>query len=27
MNELEERFERMSGLEKWFVRIVPVSRE
>lgn len=27
MNELEKRFERMLSLEKWFVRIVPVSLE
>jgi hypothetical protein len=27
MNELEKRFERKPGLEKWFVRIVPVSLE
>ena len=24
MDELEERFERLSGLEKWFVRIEPL---
>jgi len=24
MEELEKRFERLSGLEKWFVRIDPI---
>lgn len=24
MTELEKRFERLPGLEKWFVRIVPI---
>jgi len=24
MNELEKRFERLPGLEKWFVRILPL---
>ena len=24
MNELENRFERLPGLEKWFVRILPL---
>jgi hypothetical protein len=27
MNELEKRFERTPGLEKWFVRIIPISLE
>lgn len=25
MNELEERFERLPNLERWFVRITPIS--
>jgi hypothetical protein len=25
MAELEKRFERLPGLERWFVRIAPVS--
>jgi len=27
MNGLEKRFERKHGLEKWFVRIVPIPPE
>jgi hypothetical protein len=25
MNKLEKRFKRMPGLEKWFIRIIPIS--
>jgi hypothetical protein len=27
MNKLEKRFERRHGLEKWFIRIVPIEAQ